>query len=142
LSPLGPCRHGTDGGATVVSSHALRAALATPAITRAPAALPRGGIATVRGTGFTPHAKLALFVVLDRFHNARVHLANLTAGADGRFTTTTGPNGHYKPGPFTLVIVSAGVDLVQATIRVTDAPSIAPEHLTTTPHGGLAGASR
>jgi acyl-CoA thioesterase I len=138
-APSAPSATVRMGGALVLYSHALRAALATPAITMTPPALPRGGIATVRGTGFTPHAKLALFVVIDRFHNARVQLANLTAGADGRFATTAGPNGHYKPGPFTLVVVSAGVDLAQATIRVTDAPSIAPERLTTTPLGGMAG---
>lgn len=73
--------------------------------------------------------------MLDRFHNPRVLLAKLIAGADGRFTTTVDPNGHFKPGPFTLVVVSAGVDLAQATIRVTTAPSIAPERLTTTPKG-------
>lgn len=113
-------------------------ALAAPAITITPAAIPRGGSATVTGTGFAPNAQLELFVVLGSFQNARVKLADVTAGPDGSFTTTVGANSAFQPGPFPLVVVSGGVDLAQATITVTDA-SIAPERLTITPGAGPAG---
>ena len=104
-----------------------------------PAVLPRGAAATVHGTGFTPQAKLALFAVLANFHNARVQLANMTAGANGRFTTSVGPTGAFMPGLQTLVVVSVGGDLARATIRFTTAPSIAPERLTITPRAGMVG---
>jgi hypothetical protein len=113
-------------------------ALAAPAITITPATLPRGGTATVTGTGFPPNAHLELFVVLSYFNNARVKLANITVGADGSFTTTAGPNGATRPGPFPLVVASDGVDLAQGTITVTDA-SIATERLTITPSTGPVG---
>lgn len=113
-------------------------ALAAPAITITPATLPRGGAATVTGTGFPPNAHLELFVVLSYFNNAWVKLADITSGADGSFTTTAGPNGATRPGPFPLVVASAGVDLAQGTITVTDA-SIATERLTITPSTGPVG---
>ena len=115
-------------------------ALAAPAITITPMALPRGGTATVTGTDFPPNAHLELFVVLGIFNNARVKLADITVGADGTFTTTAGPNGASQPGPFPLVVVSGGVDLAQGNITVTDAPSIAPERLVITPSAGPVGA--
>lgn len=114
-------------------------ALAAPALTVTPAAIPRGGTATVTGTGFAPNATLELFVALANFHNARVKLADLTARADGGFTTTVRPNSASQPGPVRLIIVSGGVDLAPATLTVTDAPSIAPERLTVTPGAGPTG---
>jgi hypothetical protein len=137
-----PATHAAVGEArsTRSLSSAVRAAAARPAptITVTPAVLPRGAAATVHGTGFPPQAKLELFAVLSNFHNARVQLANMTAGADGRFTTTLGPTGAFLPGPQTLVVVSAGSDLARATIRFTTL-SIAPERLTITPRAGTVG---
>jgi len=114
-------------------------ALAAPAITITPGAIPRGGATTVTGTGFTPNAALELFVVLSNFQNARVKLADLTVGPDGTFVTTVYMAGPRMPRPYPLVVVSGGVDLAQATLTVTDAPSIAPERLTVTPGAGPAG---
>lgn len=113
-------------------------ALAAPAITITPAAIPRGGAATVKGTGFSPNTPLELFVVLDLFNNARVKLADFTAGADGGFTTTVDTTGAWMPGDGPLIVVSGGVDLAQAAITVTDA-SIATERLTITPSTGPVG---
>ena len=129
----------TGGVRSLSSPVRSAAALAAPAITVTPAVLRAGAAATVQGTGFTPQARLKLFVELSYFHNARVQLANMTAGPDGRFTTTLGPTGALPPGPQTLVVVSAGVDLARATIRFTTAPSIAPERLTVTPRLGMVG---
>jgi hypothetical protein len=114
-------------------------ALAAPALTLAPAAIPPGGTTAVTGTGFAPGAKLELFLVLPYFNNARVKLADLTAGADGGFATTIRENGFSPPGPLPVIVTAAGADLAQAILTVTDAPSIAPERLTVAPAAGPAG---
>ena len=114
-------------------------ALAAPAITLSPTAVPRGGSTTITGTGFTPNAKLELFIVLAQFGGARVKMADLTAGADGGFTTTVRILGNFQPGPAPLVVTAAGADLAQAILTVTDAPSIAPERLTVAPATGPVG---
>jgi hypothetical protein len=81
-------------GALVLGPFLLpAAALAAPALALAPATLPRGGTTTVTGTGFAPGAPLELFLVLAEFGGARVKMADLTAGADGGFTTTV----HARP---------------------------------------------
>ncbi len=113
-------------------------ALAAPAITITPAAIPRGGTATVTGTGFSPNTPLELFVVVPFFQNARVKMADVTAGADGGFTTTVDMTGASRPGAYPLIVVSGGVDLAQAAITVTDA-SIVTERLTITPSTGPVG---
>ncbi len=115
------------------------AALAAPALTLAPATIPPGGTTAVTGTGFAPGAKLELFLVLPYFNNARVKMADLTAGADGGFATTIRENGFSPPGPLPVVVTAAGADLAQAILTVTDAPSIAPERLTVAPAAGPAG---
>jgi hypothetical protein len=114
---------------------------AAPAIAIAPTTVPRGGTLTVTGAGFAPNAALGLFAVIDAFAGARVKLADLTAGADGGVMTTVRVPGQYPSNTFTLVITAApdGADLAQATIALTDAPSIAPERLTVTPGTGPAG---
>jgi len=114
-------------------------ALAAPALALAPTALPPGGTTTVTGTGFAPGAKLELFIALPQFGGARVKLADLTAGADGGFTTTARLVGTIRPGPTPLAVVGDGADLAQATLTVTDAPSIAPERLAVAPASGPAG---
>ena len=114
-------------------------ALAAPAITLAPAAIPRGGTTTVTGVGFAPNAPLELFLVLPYFNDARVKMADLTAGATGGFATTIRLNGFTPPAAHTVVVTGAGSDLAQATLTVTDAPSIAPERLAVTPSAGPAG---
>jgi hypothetical protein len=139
-APATPAAGGEAGSTRMLSSDVLAAAARpAPTLTVTPAVLPRGAAATVHGTGFPPQAKLELFVVLSNFHNARVLLATMTAGADGRFTTTVGPTGAFLPGRWALVVVSAGSDLARATIRFTTAPSLAPERLTITPRAGRAG---
>lgn len=114
-------------------------ALAAPAIALAPAALPRGGATTVTGTGFAPGATLALFIGLAQLGGARAKVADLTAAPDGGFTTTVRLPGGFRPGPTPVVVVGGGVDLAQATLTVTDAPSIAPERLAVTPNTGPVG---
>ncbi len=114
-------------------------ALAAPALALAPAALPPGGTTAATGTGFAPGAKLELFIVLPQFGGARVKLADLVAGADGGFTAAVRLVGTIRPGPTPLVVVGGGVDLAQATLTVTDAPSIATERLAVTPGSGSAG---
>jgi len=114
-------------------------ALAAPALALAPTALPRGGTTTATGTGFAPGAKLELFIVLAEFGGARVKLADLAAGADGGFAATVRLDGTIRPGPTPLVVGGGGADLAQATLTVTDAPSIAPERLAVAPTSGPAG---
>lgn len=113
---------------------------AAPAIAITPTAVPRGGTVIVTGTGFAPNAALGLFAVLDNFSGARVKLADLTAGADGGIKTTVRVPGFYPTNTFMLAITSTdGADLAQATVPLTDAPSIAPERLTVAPGTGPAG---
>ncbi len=114
-------------------------ALAAPAITLTPAAIPPGGTITVTGTGFTPGAKLELFIAIPQFHDARVKMADLTASAAGGFTTTIRENGFASPERITVVVTGGGADLAQAVYTITDAPSIAPERLTITPGTGPVG---
>lgn len=115
------------------------AAAAAPAITLAPAALPRGGTTTATGSGFSPAAQLELFIVLPQFGGARVKLADLVAGMDGGFTAPVRLNSTIAPGPTPLVVVGGGADLAQAILTVRDGPSIAPERLAVTPGSGPAG---
>ena len=113
---------------------------AAPAIAVSPTQTPPGGNVTVTGTGFAPNAALALFGLTAR-GTMRVRLAEITAGADGGFTTTFRVAGFYPAAPLPLVVVSIpdGAELARATVTVTDAPSIAPEKLTVAPSAGPAG---
>ncbi len=114
-------------------------ALAAPAITLTPAAVPRGGTTMVTGTGFAPGAKLELFIAIPQFNNARVQMADLTADAAGGFTTTIRLNGFGEPVVLPVLVTGGGADLAQATLTVTDAPAIAPERVTVAPSTGPAG---
>ncbi len=113
---------------------------AAPAITVTPAQTPPGGNVTVTGTGFAPNAALALFGLTAR-GTARVKLADITAGADGGFTASFRVASFFPPGPLPLVVVSVpgGAELAQATVTVTNAPSVATEKLTVSPSAGPAG---
>ncbi len=114
-------------------------ALAAPAITLTPDAIPPGGTITVTGTGFAPGAQLELFIAIPQFHDARVKMADLTASAAGGFTTTIRENGFAAPERITVVVTGGGGDLAQAVYTITDAPSIAPERLTIAPSTGPVG---
>jgi len=107
--------------------------LAASALALTPAAIPPGGTTTVTGTGFTPNAKLELFVALPQFNNARVKIADLTASAAGGFTTTIRLPGFGGAAVIPVIVTDGGADLARALLTVTDAPSIAPERLTVTP---------
>ncbi len=75
----------------------LATALAAPAITITPAAIPCGGEVTVTGSGFAPSA--ALTALLDVEGGRRVPVADLTAAAKGMvqlaFRIPTSPS---RPG--------------------------------------------
>ncbi len=114
-------------------------ALAAPALTMAPAAVPPGGAITIAGTGFAPNAPLELFAVIPYFNDARVQITAVTAGADGAFSVATRVPGYYSPGPWVVVVVGAGGDLARASITVTAAPSVASERLTVMPTTGAVG---
>lgn len=114
--------------------------LAAPAITIAPAAVPRGGEVTVTGTGFAPSA--ALTAVLDVGGGRRSPVTDLTAGADGsiRFTfkvPTSAPPGETV----TLLILSRpdGATLAQGTLSTTSAPPVSSEQIAIAPASGPAG---
>ncbi len=126
-------------GALLGVALAPTAALAAPAITLTPAAIPPGGTVTVTGAGFMPGAQLELFVAIPQFHDARVQMADLTASAAGGFTTTIREPGFAAPERITVVVTGGGADLAQAIYTITDAPSIAPERLAITPGTGPAG---
>lgn len=114
-------------------------AAAAPAVSLAPATLPRGGTTTMTGTGFAPAAKLELFIILPQFGGGRVKMADLVVGANGGFTATVRLNSTIAPGPTPLVVVGGGTDIAQAILTVLDGPSIAPERLAVAPSAGPVG---
>ena len=73
--------------------------------------------------------------------NRPFRLANFAAGADGGFTVTFRVAGFFPPGslPLTIVSIPGEAALAQATVTVTNAPSVAPEKMTLSPNGGPVG---
>lgn len=115
-------------------------ALAAPAITITPAAVPRGGEVTVTGGGFAPNA--ALSAVLDVGAGRQAPVTDLTAAADGsiRFAfkiPTSAPAGETVD----LLIIARpdGTILARGTLTVTTAPPMTGEQLSIAPPTGPAG---
>ena len=115
-------------------------ALAAPAITITPAAVPRGGEVTVTGSGFAPNA--ALSMVLELGNGRQVPVTELTAAADGalRVTFTIPPSAPAGETAALLILARPdGAVLARGTLTVTTAPPVTGEQLSIAPPAGPVG---
>ena len=115
-------------------------ALAAPAITITPAAVPRGGEVTVTGSGFAPGA--ALSAVLDVGNGRQVPVTDVTAAADGTIRFTFKIPTSAPPGETVALLIVArpdGAVLARGTLTVTAAPPVAGEQVSIAPPAGPAG---